>query len=81
MAELKNKAPLMEHNGHPGEKRVLLPSTYITTLAFREKDSEAVMTRLQDMAAQRSCTNLYWSFIRSRHYAAWSEQALILLTS
>ena len=24
MAELKNRAPLMEHNGHPAEERVLL---------------------------------------------------------
>jgi FAD/FMN-containing dehydrogenase len=26
MAELKNRAPLMEHNGHPVEERVLLPA-------------------------------------------------------
>ncbi|MFA4837103.1 MAG: heterodisulfide reductase-related iron-sulfur binding cluster, partial [Dehalococcoidia bacterium] len=40
MAELKNKAPLREHQGHPVEKRVLLPASYIVTLAFRKKDRE-----------------------------------------
>jgi Fe-S oxidoreductase/FAD/FMN-containing dehydrogenase len=43
MAELKNKAPLMEHHGHPIEERVLLPASYVITLAFRKRDREAVM--------------------------------------
>jgi len=46
MAELKNKAPLMEHYGHPVEKHVLLPASYILTLAFRQKDEKAVMAKL-----------------------------------
>jgi len=46
MAELKNKAPLMEHYGHPVEKHVLLPASYILTLAFRPKDEKAVMAKL-----------------------------------
>jgi Fe-S oxidoreductase/FAD/FMN-containing dehydrogenase len=49
MAELKNKAPLMEHYGHPAEERVLLPAAYIMTLAFRKKDHEAVMGRLPEL--------------------------------
>jgi Fe-S oxidoreductase/FAD/FMN-containing dehydrogenase len=49
MAELKNKAPLMEHHGHPAEERVLLPASYITTLAFRRQDKEAVMGPLPDL--------------------------------
>jgi Fe-S oxidoreductase/FAD/FMN-containing dehydrogenase len=49
MAELKNKAPLMEHYGHPVEERVLLPAAYIVTLAFRAKDREVVMTRLPEL--------------------------------
>jgi Fe-S oxidoreductase/FAD/FMN-containing dehydrogenase len=49
MAELKNKAPLMEHNGHPAEKRVILPLSYITTLAFRKRDREAVISQLPDL--------------------------------
>ncbi len=40
MAELKNKAPLMEHWGHPAEERVLLPASYIITIAFRKKDKK-----------------------------------------
>jgi Fe-S oxidoreductase/FAD/FMN-containing dehydrogenase len=46
MAEMKNRSPLEEHNGHPVEERVLLPAAYIITLAFRKKDREAVMGRL-----------------------------------
>jgi len=49
MAELKNKAPLMEHYGHPVEERVLLPAAYIITLAFRAKDREAVTGRLPEL--------------------------------
>ncbi|MGB8656593.1 MAG: FAD-binding and (Fe-S)-binding domain-containing protein [Candidatus Zixiibacteriota bacterium] len=46
MAELKNRAPLMEHYGHPAEERVLLPAAYVITLAFRQKDHDAVMGQL-----------------------------------
>ena len=49
MAELKNRAPLREHYGHPAEERVLLPAAYILTLAFRKKDKEAVMGKLTQM--------------------------------
>jgi len=49
MAELKNKAPLMEHYGHPVEERVLLPAAYIVTLAFRASDREVMMTRLPEL--------------------------------
>jgi Fe-S oxidoreductase/FAD/FMN-containing dehydrogenase len=49
MAELKNRAPLMEHAGHPAEERVLLPASYITTLAFRRKDRDRVMGRMPDI--------------------------------
>jgi Fe-S oxidoreductase/FAD/FMN-containing dehydrogenase len=53
MAELKNKVPLMEHYGHPVEKRVLLPSAYIIILAFRKKDRDAIMGRLPEIL--KSC--------------------------
>ncbi|MBN2539105.1 MAG: FAD-binding oxidoreductase, partial [Deltaproteobacteria bacterium] len=46
MAELKNRAPLQEHMGHPVEERVLLPAAYITTLTFRRKDRDEVMEGL-----------------------------------
>lgn len=49
MAELKNRAPLQEHYGHPVEERVLLPAAYILTLAFRKKDRDAVMGKLTGM--------------------------------
>ncbi|MBI4303871.1 MAG: FAD-binding oxidoreductase [Chloroflexi bacterium] len=45
MAELRNKAPLLEHHGHH-EERVELPVSYIVTLAFRQKDRKAVMDSL-----------------------------------
>jgi Fe-S oxidoreductase/FAD/FMN-containing dehydrogenase len=46
MADLKNRAPLMEHNGHPAEERVILPLSYVTTLAFRKRDRQAVISQL-----------------------------------
>ncbi|MBN1375637.1 MAG: FAD-binding oxidoreductase [Dehalococcoidia bacterium] len=49
MAELKNKAPLMEHFGHPAEERVLLPASYVTTLAIRERDAAEVSQRLPEL--------------------------------
>ena len=49
MAELKNQSPLMEHNGHPIEERVLLPAAYIATMAFRKKDQETVMSHLPEL--------------------------------
>jgi Fe-S oxidoreductase/FAD/FMN-containing dehydrogenase len=49
MAELKNKAPLMEHLEHPVEERVVLPATYIVTLVFRKRDREVVMKGLLDI--------------------------------
>jgi Fe-S oxidoreductase/FAD/FMN-containing dehydrogenase len=53
MAELKNKAPLLEHFEYPVEERVLLPASYITTLAFRKKDKEKVMKGLSE--AMKPC--------------------------
>jgi Fe-S oxidoreductase/FAD/FMN-containing dehydrogenase len=49
MAELKNRAPLMEHNGHPVEERVLLPAAYIMTLTFRRQDRDSVEKKLQEI--------------------------------
>jgi Fe-S oxidoreductase/FAD/FMN-containing dehydrogenase len=49
MAELKNKTPLAEHNGHPAEERVLLPESYITIIAYRKKDRDAVIAPLSEI--------------------------------
>jgi Fe-S oxidoreductase/FAD/FMN-containing dehydrogenase len=48
MAELKNRAPLMEQHGHPAEERVLLPAAYVVTLAVRAKDRGTVMFGLAE---------------------------------
>ena len=49
MAELKNRAPLIEQHGHPAEERVLLPASYIITIAYREKDAGAVKGKLTEL--------------------------------
>ncbi|MBC7186444.1 MAG: FAD-binding oxidoreductase [Calditrichaeota bacterium] len=49
MAEMKNRAPLMEHYGHPVEERVILPAAYITTLAFRKEHSQQVREKLAQL--------------------------------
>ena len=51
MAEMKNRAPLREHNGHPAEERVLLPAAYILTLAHRAADQATVMAALPGLVA------------------------------
>jgi FAD/FMN-containing dehydrogenase len=49
MAELKNRSPVMTHMGHPVEHKVILPAAYITTLAYRAEDREAVMGQLNEI--------------------------------
>lgn len=49
MAELKNKAPLLEHFEYPVEERILLPASYIVTLAFRNKDRSIIMDSLPEI--------------------------------
>ena len=49
MAELKNKAPLMEHDGRPAEERVTLPEAYIVTLTYRLSDEKTVQDKLPDI--------------------------------
>lgn len=52
MAELKNKSPLLEHFGHIVEERVLLPTSYITSIAFRKKDRDTIMSKLPKIMKQ-----------------------------
>src|SRR6266545_500539 len=52
MAELRNQAPLREHNGHPAEHHVELPHAYIVTLAFRAADAAAIYAALPPLAAR-----------------------------
>jgi Fe-S oxidoreductase/FAD/FMN-containing dehydrogenase len=49
MAEMKNRAPLRAHAGHDVGERVLLPASYVTTLAFREKDRRHIDDVLPDL--------------------------------
>ncbi|MGB2907200.1 MAG: FAD-binding and (Fe-S)-binding domain-containing protein [Candidatus Aminicenantaceae bacterium] len=53
MAEMKNRAPVMTHMGHPVEHKVILPAAYIATLAYRAADREAVMSHLTEII--KSC--------------------------
>ncbi len=49
MAEMKNRAPLLTHMDHPVEERVILPASYIITLTFRQNDSKAVRTAIDEL--------------------------------
>ena len=49
MAEMKNRAPLRMHAGHAVGERVLLPASYVMTLAFREKDRRRIDDVLPDL--------------------------------
>ncbi len=75
MAEMKNQAPLMEHEGHPVEERVLLPAAYVTTLAFRRKDREAVLAGLAGML--KECESELLSDRIARH--EWENRFKIMV--
>ena len=49
MAEMKNRAPLLTHHGHPVEKRVILPAAYITTLAFKKVHQAEIQKKLPEI--------------------------------
>jgi Fe-S oxidoreductase/FAD/FMN-containing dehydrogenase len=49
MAEMKNRAPVRTHHGHPAEAKVLLPAAYISVLAFREPDREKIVPVLPEI--------------------------------
>ncbi len=53
MAEMKNRAPVMEHAGHPAEERVLLPAAYVLSLAFRKNDGDKINSALREFV--KSC--------------------------
>ncbi len=75
MAELKNRAPLMEHHGHPAEERVLLPASYIITLSFRKKDRAAVMGKLPGI--MKSCNAEMLSERIARH--EWKNRFKLMI--
>ena len=58
MAELKNVVPLREHLDHAVEERVLLPKLYISTVAFRSKDRQAIMSKLPEIIKRFSSEKL-----------------------
>jgi FAD/FMN-containing dehydrogenase len=46
MAEMKNRAPVRMHLGHPAEHKVILPAAYIAVLAYRAADKDKVVSQL-----------------------------------
>ncbi len=40
MAEMKNRAPVRSHHGHPAEHKVILPAAYIAVLAYNAVDRD-----------------------------------------
>jgi Fe-S oxidoreductase/FAD/FMN-containing dehydrogenase len=75
MAQLKNEAPLREHLGIPAEKRVTLPNSYITTLAFPKKDRGAVTGALPGIMS--SCGGQMLSDEIAHH--EWENRFKIML--
>ncbi len=55
MAEMKNRAPLMTHHGEPAEARVLLPASYVLTLAFRTSDADVVRAGIAAGMKSKQC--------------------------
>ena len=49
MAEMKNRAPVRMHLGHPAEHKVILPAAYIAVLAYRASDRDKIVPVLPDI--------------------------------
>ncbi len=49
MAEMKNRAPVRTHHGHPAEDKVILPAAYIAILSFRESDRQRIVPVLPEI--------------------------------
>jgi Fe-S oxidoreductase/FAD/FMN-containing dehydrogenase len=49
MAEMKNRAPVRTHQGHPAEHKVILPAAYIAVLAYREADRHKILSVLPEI--------------------------------
>ncbi|MBM3310249.1 MAG: FAD-binding oxidoreductase [Candidatus Aminicenantes bacterium] len=49
MAEMKNRAPVRMHNGHPAEHKAILPAAYIAVLAYRRADRDKIVAALPDI--------------------------------
>jgi FAD/FMN-containing dehydrogenase len=49
MAEMKNRAPVRTHHGHPAEHKVILPAAYIAVLAFRESERQKIVPVLPEV--------------------------------
>ena len=74
MAELKNRSPLLARRGQPPAERVLLPGAYVTTLAFRSRDRDAVLRVLASLAA--SCDSELLSERVARH--EWEQRSRLM---
>jgi len=49
MAEMKNRAPVRMHLGHPAEHKVILPAAYIALLAYRKENEAKIVPHLADI--------------------------------
>ena len=49
MAEMKNRSPVQTHHGKPVEPKVILPASYVVTIAFREADREKIVPVLPEI--------------------------------
>ncbi len=75
MAEMKNRAPLRQHQGHPAEERVILPASYIITLAFPKKESTQVRSQLEQLI--KACQAEILSERISRH--EWEDRFRLMI--
>jgi Fe-S oxidoreductase/FAD/FMN-containing dehydrogenase len=75
MAEMKNLAPLRLHAGHPVGERVLLPASYVTTLAFREKDRQRIDNILPELL--KACQAEFLSDQIAHH--EWDDRFKIMV--
>lgn len=76
MAKMKNQAPLQMHQGHPTEHRVLLPETYIVTIAFRKEDAQHIRSAIAARMTSPQCTAVLLSDEIAQH--EWAQRFRIM---
>ncbi len=75
MAEMKNRAPVRMHQGHPAEHKVILPAAYIAVLAYAASDRDKIVSQLPDIL--HDCQGLVLSDEIAEH--EWENRSKLMI--
>ena len=75
MAEMKNRAPVRTHQGHPAEHKVILPAAYIAVLAYAASDRDKIVSQLPEIL--HDCQGLVLSQEIADH--EWENRSKLMI--